>query len=77
MNEDEVSRMLVNPTLYERFAHTKEMILKCLQLEPVHQVLLYFLARGCLMPNLDDPMYFYLINSLEARQEYYDLLIIG
>ena len=43
----------------------------------VYKPLLFFLVRGCLVPNLDDSTYYILINDFSLEQELYDQLIIG
>ena len=66
------SRVFIQLTLCEKCAHTFECIGTALKLEASYKPLLFFILRGCLIPNLDDTFYFVLIQEYEKTQEYYD-----
>ena len=46
-------------------------------MDAVYKTLLFFILRGCLVPNLDDSTYYILINEFGLEQVSYDQLIIG
>jgi hypothetical protein len=46
-------------------------------MDAVYKTLLFFIVRGCLVPNLDDSTYYILINEFGLEQVSYDQLIIG
>ena len=70
------SRDLIRLTLCEKCAHTLECVGTALKLEASYKPLLFFVLRGCLIPNLDDTFYFILTKDFELSQEYYDQMII-
>lgn len=77
MSSESRLRIFIQPTLCEKCAHTFECIWTSLKLEPVYKSLLFFILRGCLVPNLDDSMYFILVQEYRRSQEHYDILIIA